>query len=102
MKVFFPSVPLEETISYANEVFMKNFNQNLNKIQIAKLFKFYNLHLNLKISHLNLEIFYYKQMNLVAMGSPLTLALAEIFLTKIENEFIINSSNPFILLLFCR
>ena len=36
----FPSIPLEETIGYANEVFMKNSGQNLSKIQIAKIFKF--------------------------------------------------------------
>ena len=34
----FPSIPLEETINYANEVFMKNSGQNLNKIQIAEFF----------------------------------------------------------------
>ena len=36
------------------------------------------------------------------MGSPLTPALAEVFLTKIENEFIINWSNPFGILFYYR
>ena len=30
IEIHFPSIPLEETISYANEVFMKNSGQNLN------------------------------------------------------------------------
>ena len=33
-------------------------------------------------------------MNGVAMGSPLAPALAEVFLTKIENDFINHPSNP--------
>ena len=43
-------------------------------------------------------------MNGVAIGSPLAPALAEVFLTKIENDFINHPSNPlkiFILLSIC-
>ena len=36
----------------------------------------------------------------VSMGSPLAPALAEVFLTKIKNEFINNPSNP-LGILFC-
>ena len=36
------------------------------------------------------------------MESPLAPALAEVFLTKLENECIINSSNPFRILLYYR
>ena len=41
-------------------------------------------------------------MNGVAMGSPLAPALAEVFLTKIENDFINNPSNPLKFLLYYR
>ena len=67
----FPFIPLEETISYANEVFIKNSGKHLNKIQIAKLFKFCTENIKLKFGN-----FCYKQKNGVAMGSPLAPALA--------------------------
>ena len=41
-------------------------------------------------------------MNGVYMGSPLALALAEVFLTKIENDFINNPSNPLKILFYYR
>ena len=41
-------------------------------------------------------------MNGVAMGSPLAPALAEIFLTKIENDFINNPFNPLKILFYYR
>ena len=41
-------------------------------------------------------------MNNVAMGFPLAPALAEIFLTKIENEFINNPLNPLGILFYYR
>ena len=93
----FPSIPLEGTISYANEVSMNNSGQNLNKIQIATLFKFCTENITFKFKD-----FYYKQMNGVAISSPLAPALAEIFLTKLENEFIINSLNSLGILFYYR
>ena len=39
-------------------------------------------------------------MNGVAMGSPLAPVLAEVFLTKIENDFINNPSNPLKILFY--
>ena len=41
-------------------------------------------------------------MNGVAISSPLAPALAEIFLTKLENEFIINSLNSLGILFYYR
>ena len=41
-------------------------------------------------------------MNGIAMGSSLAPALAEVFFTKIKNEFIINSSNPLGILFYYR
>ena len=41
-------------------------------------------------------------MNGMAMGSPLAPALAEVFLTKLENEFITNSSNHLGILFYYR
>ena len=46
---------------------MKNSGQNLNKIQIAKLFKFCTENITFKFG----DFFCYKQKNGVAMGSPL-------------------------------
>ena len=45
---------------------------------------------------------FYKQINGVALGSPLAPALAEVFLTKIETDFINNLSNPVKFLFYYR
>ena len=94
---FLSSIQLEETINYANQVFMTGSGQHLNKIQIAELFKICIKNITFKFGDFN-----YKQINGIAMGSPLAPALAEVFLTNIENEFIINSSNPLGILFYYR
>ena len=62
-----------------------------------KLFEFCTKNITFKFGDL-----FYKQMNGVAMGSPLAPALAEVFLTKIENAFINNPSNPLKILFYYR
>ena len=93
----FPSIPLDETIRYATEVFLKNSGQKLNKSQVEKLFKYCTKNITFKFGD-----FYFKQLNGIAMGSPLAPALAEVFLTKIENEYINNPSNPLGILFYYR
>ena len=94
----FPSIPLDETIGIATEYFLKNSGLNLNKSQILKLFEFF-LQKNVSFKFGD---FFYKQMNCVAMGSPWAPALAQVFLTKIENDFINHPSNPLKILFYYR
>ena len=69
----------------------------MNKLQVLKLFEFCTKNISFKFGD-----FFYKQMNGVAMGSPLAPALAEVFLTKIENDFINKPSNPLKILFYYR
>ena len=46
--------------------------------------------------------FYFKQINGVAMGSPLAPALAEVFLRNLENKFINIPLNPLKILFYYR
>jgi hypothetical protein len=93
----FPSIPVDETIRYATEVFLKHSGQKLNKSQVQKLFKYCTKNITFKFGDS-----YFKQLNGVAMGSPLAPALAEVFLTKIENDFINNPSNPLGIIFYYR
>ena len=74
----------------------KNSGKNLNKLQVLKLFEFCTKNITLKFKD-----FFYKQINGVAMGSPLAPALTEVFFTKIENDFI-NKPNPLKILFYYR
>jgi hypothetical protein len=85
----FTSIPFDETLNYATEIFSRNSGQNLNKSQILKLFEFCTKNITFKFGGI-----FYKQMNGVAIGSPLAPALAEVFLNKIEKDFINNPLNP--------
>ena len=69
----------------------------MNKLQVLKLFEFCTKNITFTFGD-----FFYKQMNGVAMGSPLAPALAEVFLTKIENDFINNPLNPLKILFYYR
>ena len=69
----------------------------MNKSQILKLFEFYTKTITFKFGDL-----FYKQINGVAMGSTLASALAEVFLTQIENDFINNPSNLLKILFYYR
>ena len=64
---------------------------------MEKLFKYCTKNITFKFGD-----FYFKQLNGIAMGSPLAPALAEVFLTKIENEYINNPSNPLGILFYYR
>ena len=93
----FPSIPLDETIGYATELFLKI----LNKTWIN--YRFWNyLNFVQKIITFKFADFFYKQMNSVAMKSPLAPALAKVFLTKIKNDFINKQSNHLKILFYYR
>ena len=68
----------------------------MNKLQVLKLFDFFTKTITFKFGE------FYKQMNGVAMGSLFAPALAEVLLTKSENDFINNPSNPLIILFYYR
>ena len=53
----FPSIPLDETIGYATELVLKTSGQNLNKLQVLKLFEFCTKNITFKFGD-----FFYKQM----------------------------------------
>ena len=76
---------------------MQNSGKNVKKNHFTKVFTFFTKNITFKFKY-----FCYKQKNGAAMGSPIAPALAEVFLTNIENKFIINSSNLIGILLYYR
>ena len=69
----------------------------MNEAEVLHLFKFCT-----KSNTFKFGDFYYKQINGVAMGSPLTPALSEVFLRNFENKFINIPLNPFQILFYYR
>ena len=78
----FPSIPVEETIGYCLEEFDKLQNDQIDKVGLKKL---------LEYCCRDVPFLYngswYKQVDGVAMGSPLAPTLAGIFLNKLERQF---------------
>ena len=83
-------IPLQETIDIAvNLIFNHDLNLNITKIELKKLFLF-----DTSQTHFIFNSKFYKQINGVAMGSPLAPALANIFMgfykSKWLNEYKLN------------
>ncbi len=80
----YPSIPLEETLNLAADILKEIEFKNLEKDNIIKLLKFCTSDLTFQFNGK-----FYKQTSGVPMGSPLAMALSEIFLKHVEKEKII-------------
>ena len=79
----FTNVPLNETINLCCEIWKNNFleHKNLNEVAFRELLTFATSNINFLFNNQ-----WYKQVDGVAMGSPLAPTLASIFLSKIEEN----------------
>ena len=56
----FPSIPLDETLQYAADIFLENCGQNLNRANVLQLFKFCTKNITFKFGD-----FYFKQIKVL-------------------------------------
>ena len=83
----FTNIPLQETIDIAiNLIFKHNPNLNITKKELKNLF-------STSQSHIRFNDNFYNQIDGVAMGSPLALVLANIFMGFYESKCL-NEYNP--------
>ena len=80
----YPSIPLEETLNLAADILKEIDFKNLERENIIKLLKFCTSDLTFQFNGK-----FYKQTSGVPMGSPLAMALSEIFLKQVEKDKII-------------
>ena len=79
----FTNIPLQETIDIEiSLIFNPNFNLNINKTELKKLFFF-----NTSQTHFIFNSKFYSQIVGVAMGSPLAPVLANIFMCFYESKW---------------
>ena len=93
MLILFTNIPLDETINICVKNLYSNENDNINGLPKCEFHKL--LELATKESFFIINGCYYKQIDGVAMGSPLGPTLANVFLCHHEKLWLKNCPNEF-------
>ena len=84
----YTNIPIQETLKILEKNLIDTGIQDKEKIELINL-----LTIVLKQNHFVFDSKYYLQKEALAMGSPLSSLLADIYLNQFENQFLITDKN---------